>query len=60
MKYPNGYLQRIQYYTKEIVRVSNEMLYCHPKYVVRKRVSLSNTIQKLNYYVSEHAKLCEV
>jgi hypothetical protein len=60
MKYPNGYLPKIEFYTKEIARLSKEMLYCHPKYVVRKRVSLSNTIQKLNYYVSEHAKLCEV
>ena len=56
MNYPNGYLPKIEYYTKEIARIAKEMMYCHPKYVGGLTTSLNNRMKRLEYFIARHAE----
>jgi hypothetical protein len=54
----NGYLSKIEHYTSEVVRLSKEIIYCHPKYVSRKTEALGIKIKKLEYFVNLHLNVC--
>jgi hypothetical protein len=56
MKYPNGYLPKIEFYTKEIARLSKEMLYCHPKYVGGLSTQIVKYVKRLEYFTDRHCE----
>ena len=57
MKYPNGYLPKIEYHTKRITELSFSLQYGHPKYIGGLTTRLTNHIKRLEYFVGRH---CEV
>ena len=57
MKYPNGYLPKIEYHTKRITELSFSLQYGHPKYIRGLTTRLTNHIKRLEYFVGRH---CEV
>ena len=56
MKYPNGYLSKIQHYTKEINELAFSLQYSHPKYVDRLSTQLNNRIKRLEYFIKRHCE----
>lgn len=56
MKYASGYLPKIEYYTKEVQRLSEELQYCHPKYVGGLTTSLNNRMKRLEYFLKRHCE----
>jgi hypothetical protein len=54
MKYATGYLPKINYYTQEIQRISEELQYCHPKSVGGLVTSLNNRMKRLEYFLNRH------
>jgi hypothetical protein len=56
MKYPNGYLPKIQYYTKEINELSFSLQYSHPKYVGGLTTRLNSHLRKLEYFIKRHCE----
>jgi hypothetical protein len=54
MQYQRDYSAKIEYYTKEINRISKEILYCHPKYVERLGAELNSRLQRLEYFIARH------
>ena len=53
-KYPNGYLPKIQHYTKEINEISFSLQYGHPKYVEELTTKLNNRLKRLEYFITRH------
>jgi hypothetical protein len=56
MKYPNGYLPKIQYYTKEINELSFSLQYGNPKYVGGLTTRLNSHLRKLEYFIKKHCE----
>jgi len=56
MKYPNGYLSKIQYYTKEINELSFSLQYGNPKYVGGLTTRLNSHLRKLEYFIKRHCE----
>jgi len=56
MKYPNGYLSKIQYYTKEINELSFSLQYGNPKYVGGLTTKLNSHLRKLEYFIKRHCE----
>ena len=56
MKYPNGYLPKIQYYTKEINELSFSLQYGNPKYVGGLSTKLNSHLRKLEYFIKKHCE----
>jgi hypothetical protein len=56
MKYPNGYLPKIQYYTKEINELSFSLQYGNPKYVGGLTTRLNSHLRKLEYFIKRHCE----
>jgi hypothetical protein len=56
MKYPNGYLPKIQYYTKEINELSFSLQYGHPKYIGGLTTRLNSHLRKLEYFIKRHCE----
>ena len=54
MRYQRDYSAKIEYYTKEINRISKEILHCHPKYVGRLGAELNSRLQRLEYFITRH------
>ena len=57
MKYATGYLPKINYYTQEIQRISEELQYCHPKSVGGLVTSLNNRMKRLEYFLNRHTEV---
>ena len=55
-KYPNGYLPKIQHYTKEINELAFSLQYGNPKYVESLTTSLNNRLKRLEYFVNRHCQ----
>jgi hypothetical protein len=56
MKYPNGYLSKIQYYTKEINELSFSLQYGNPKYIGGLTTKLNSHLRKLEYFIKRHCE----
>ena len=56
MKYPNGYLPKIQYYTKEINELSFSLQNGNPKYVGGLSTKLNSHLRKLEYFIKKHCE----
>ena len=56
MKHPNGYLPKIQYYTKEINELSFSLQYGNPKYIGGLTTKLNSHLRKLEYFIKRHCE----
>ena len=56
MKYPNGYLPKIQHYTKEINELAFSLQYGNPKYVEELTTKLNNRLKRREYFLTRHCE----
>ena len=56
MKYPNGYLPKIEYHTKRIIELSFSLQYGHPKYIGEITNRIANHIKRLEYFTKRHCE----
>jgi hypothetical protein len=55
-KYPNGYLPKIEYYTKEIAKLAFSLQYGNPKYVGGLSTQINNRMKRLEYFLKRHCE----
>jgi hypothetical protein len=55
-KYPDGYLSKILYYTKEINEIAFSLQYGHPKYIGGLTTKLNNRLKRLEYFITRHCE----
>jgi hypothetical protein len=56
MQNQNGYLPKIQYYTKEINELSFSLQYGNPKYIGGLTTKLNSHLRKLEYFIKRHCE----
>ena len=55
-KYPNGYLPKIEYYTKEIAKLAFSLQYGNPKYIGGLSTQINNRMKRLEYFLKRHCE----